>query len=400
MSQLEHEIDQIEEGKSALNQEKALRNKNAAGLLKNPNTRPKVIFTAVALVFMSVIGLVLINKAGNDEDGDEAETSFANPNIRGDNSVTLNPSMSQAYNDLKSKDNEQKAKEAEAKGGTHIEIPVTAVKKEEVVEEVTQPAVTNVQQPVAPVVYNRDVTYDSGMQSQFEAILASFEYKAPRTVLVQSATNNAAPAPAAPSAVQVATNAPVSNEDNFFIKAGSISVGTIDMEANSDEPGEVLATIRTGELKGAKAICNFTKGKEALKLKCPLVSPTWGNDSFAANILLVDPDTNRANMATEVDHHYMERYGLILASSFIQGLGEAAVRANSVISTSPLGSTQTQGAIDAGDTLLVAAGRAGSTASAELSRRGDIPVTVKVKAGQPVGFLFLTDFKAKRPTTM
>lgn len=400
-------VDELDQGGRAQEELNDTRKRNVGNLVSNPKTRPKVIFTVVALAFFAAVGAITL-MSGNNKAKDDSEVRIAKPNIRANEKVTLNAESSQAYNDLKLHDNEIKSEEAIRAGGAHIEIPVGGVKKEAVSEPVMQPKTEIVNQntfgnnaPPVQVAYTRDVGYDKGMQSQYEAILAGFDSKPPRTTVIQAVQNtNTTPNTAATSLAAAVSTTPVATTNatdnyDFIVKAGQLALGTVDLEANSDEPGEILATVHTGKLKGAKAICNFTKGKEALTLRCPLISPPWGDQSYAANILLIDPDTNKKDMASDVDHHYFERYAFLLASSFVQGLGEAAARANSVTSTSPLGSTQTQDKLDASSTLLVAAGRAGATASQELQKRSDVQTTVKLYANQSVGFLFLADFKAK-----
>jgi len=184
----------------------------------------------------------------------------------------------------------------------------------------------------------------------------------------------------------------------IVIKTGDVMFAVIDTSINSDEPGPILATIVSGQLKGSKLIGSFNLPSNADKmlisfntLSVPGAAKTMSVSAFA-----IDPNTARTALSSETNHHYLSRYGSMFASTFIEGIGNAFQSANTTISIGGTGGT-TNTSISNGigrSTLenavigLATVGKAwGQYAAKGMSR----PTTVQVFSGTGIGVLFTQD---------
>ena len=174
-----------------------------------------------------------------------------------------------------------------------------------------------------------------------------------------------------------------------LLRPGRIYYGEVDTEVNSDVPGPVLATIQTGKLKGARLLGGFTKAGDYVVLKFD--SMTLPNsDVYPITAYALDPHKLQAGMATDVNHHYIERYGSMLLGAFLYGFGQAEMysggtgtvtqfgapvfipQINSVLSQSALG-----------------LGMAGQQLASVTQQNFNIPATVHLHQNDPVAILII-----------
>ncbi|WP_053764667.1 DotG/IcmE/VirB10 family protein [Leptospirillum ferriphilum] len=106
-----------------------------------------------------------------------------------------------------------------------------------------------------------------------------------------------------------------------IIPAGKILYGRIINELNSDHPGPVLAQAVGGKFDGVKFLGSFQRDHGALVIKFDRVIYKDGEtDSIGA--YAVSPGTKlRSGLETEVDHHYLYRYGALLGPPFSRDSG-------------------------------------------------------------------------------
>ena len=196
-----------------------------------------------------------------------------------------------------------------------------------------------------------------------------------------------------------ATAAPA-KKSPAVIKAGDISFGIINTEVNSDMPGPVLATIVSGKLKGAKLVGTLqqapeitgTNGPTTVTLTFKTLSLPSLPNSISINAVAVDADTAQTALASEVDHHYMYRYGTLFASSFLSGYGQAITQSGSVsINNTDGSSTSFSQTLNPTQTFLAALGEVGTQLGDSLDDAVDRPNTIYVDSGTAVGLLFLSD---------
>lgn len=184
------------------------------------------------------------------------------------------------------------------------------------------------------------------------------------------------------------------------IRMGDVLFAVIDTAVNSDEPSPILATIVTGPYKGGKLIGSFNLPSNADKMVISFNTLTMPGEpkSFSVSAFAIDPNTGRTALSSEADHHYLERYGSLFASTFLQGFGNAFQSADTTIQVGGTGGvTNTtvqngigRSALENAVIGLATVGKAwGQVAQQNMSR----PTTVQIYSGTAIGVLFTQDLR-------
>lgn len=169
---------------------------------------------------------------------------------------------------------------------------------------------------------------------------------------------------------------------------GKVLYGYLLTEAHSDVPGPVLVKILSGELQGAMVMGHFKAGRESLMLEFQSLIYNGREQEIAA--VAVDPSTSSFALATEVDHHYLEKVVWPVAAAFVSGFGD--------ISRLPSTRSRFQGLSEMVETkpfsprdkLAAAAGKGAETVGRLLEEQGrNLANTIIVAAGTEVGILLL-----------
>lgn len=177
-------------------------------------------------------------------------------------------------------------------------------------------------------------------------------------------------------------------------KAGDILHAVLDTAINSDEPSPIMATIVSGQYKGAKLLGRFSKTGKKVVLQFTTVSISGVPTSLRINAIAIDPDTKRTSMATDVDNHYFLKYGVLMAATFLKGYAQAISNQGTTTTIGPLGNViQTQGDLDSSQINKRALGEVGTEfASQTKQAAGSLEPTIYVDAGTPMGLLIMDDF--------
>jgi intracellular multiplication protein IcmE len=184
-----------------------------------------------------------------------------------------------------------------------------------------------------------------------------------------------------------------------IIKAGSILFAVLDTALDSDQPGTpVMATIVTGPYKGTRLLGAFQAEQNALVVQFSNMSMPTMNKTIGINAYALDQNTANNAIATSVDHHYLLRYGMLFASAFMQGFGNAYQNYNY---TCPPGTANctlinSNGTPNTQATTKTAAyqglGQVGTTLSQVAAQQFNTPTTIKVDQGTGrIGVLFMND---------
>lgn len=187
---------------------------------------------------------------------------------------------------------------------------------------------------------------------------------------------------------------------SIIIKAGTILFAVLDTSINTDEPGPVLATIVDGKFKGAKVLGSIQMVQmpggnrpEKVMLNFNSMSIPSQNNSISIKAVAIDPETARTALATNVDHHYLLRYGSMFASSFMTGYAKIIASMGTVQTTAQNGlatTTQSQ-QLSTSKQLYAALGEVGKNWGQAIKDYINLPNTVTVDAGTGMGLLILSD---------
>lgn len=177
-----------------------------------------------------------------------------------------------------------------------------------------------------------------------------------------------------------------------LIKAGSILFAVLETAVDSDYPDTpVMATIVQGKFKGAKLLgkLNLAQGQDRVSLHFNLMDEDQWPQTKTIDAFAIDPDTARTVLASNVDHHYLMRYGSMFASSFLSGYA-SAIQSSGSSSTSIFGQTTTvHPELSPNQKIAVGLGQVGTAFSNAVGSYVNTPATVKVNSGAGLGILFV-----------
>lgn len=185
-----------------------------------------------------------------------------------------------------------------------------------------------------------------------------------------------------------------------LFKAGTVLYAALDTTVSSDEPSPILATVIEGPYRGSKLLGSFTASPQpgGLPAEKVIINFTTMNipdrpASIPIQAVAIDPDTARTALATDVNNHYLLRYGTIFASAFLVGYAKVLTSMGTVQTSSANGlQTTTQSAqLSNRQQIFAALGQVGQKLGQSWEAYSTIPPTITVDSGTGVGILFLSD---------
>ena len=183
-----------------------------------------------------------------------------------------------------------------------------------------------------------------------------------------------------------------------IIKGGTILFAVLDTGVNSDyKDSPVLATIVDGQYKGAKLMGKVTVSQgpvgqlDRVMLTFTKMTTDGWPESKNINAFAIDPDTARSMLASNVNYHYMQRFGAMLAGSFVQGFGQATLSSGGSSTQSAFGTSTSTAPLNNAKKIAVAFGQMGDAIQKATQGYADRPPTVIVDSGVGLGILFMDD---------
>lgn len=178
------------------------------------------------------------------------------------------------------------------------------------------------------------------------------------------------------------------------VTPGDILYAVMEIGANSDQPGTpVVARVASGKWTGAKFIGGFRRMDERMVLifNRAVVKDAKGRPTiYSVTGYAVDPDTFYPGVASKVDTHFLERWGGLIASSFLEGFGEAKSRSGSRYY---YGNDNNPGQFindyDLSTELWIAGGKVGEKASEKFAANFNREPTVTLEPGLAIGILLM-----------
>lgn len=177
------------------------------------------------------------------------------------------------------------------------------------------------------------------------------------------------------------------------LKPGDLLYAIVDVGVNSDVPSAVLATVTSGQYRNARLMGGFQRHDERLVLAFNRAVLPSG-ETVQLEAYAVDPSTSEASVASSVDTHFFSRWGGLVASAFLEGLGTAKrySGAQSTIYGNSNGENTDQmvwNTYSVENQAWIAAGKVGEKAGKIFEKGFDRPPTVRLESGTPVGVLVL-----------
>lgn len=240
----------------------------------------------------------------------------------------------------------------------------------------------------------------NAMSGQAQQLVAAWQppTMAGKVGAAETATKNTKGANANGTKGNSAASSGASSETPPLIKSGTILFAVLDTAVNSDYPDSpVMATIVDGKYKGAKLLGKLTTAKnvagqlDRVSLNFTMMNLDSWVKSKAITAYAIDPDTARTVLASQVDYHYLKRFGAMMATSFVQGYANAVMTSSSSTTTGIFGTSSSHPALSPTQKLQAGIGQIGQTVGNATQNYINIPPTVKVDSGVGLGILFMSD---------
>lgn len=263
--------------------------------------------------------------------------------------------------------------------------------------EVVAPPAPVAPPPAAPVAKAPPAKKYGSMEDYMllSTLSGSWKIKAPSSEFdyarTKDTTNKEALAASQGAATTAATSAQATPLP--LAKAGTIFNAILETGINSDEPSPVLAKIVSGDLKGARLIGQINRVGEKVVVQFSSISLPTAPSSVKISAVAVDSNTSRTALASDVDRHYFQKYGVMFAAAFLGGYANAIARQNTTTIVDPLGgATIVQGELTPKDINRQALGSVGKElAEATRMENQNLKPTITVDQGIAIGVLLMDD---------
>lgn len=355
----------------------------------NKSRRYIVIFSIVAVAIASgAAGLYLQRNAGKPA----ATTQIAKPHAESISAQAGGQGSAEYNGKLRKLDDAQA--DAALKGGqSFVATPIgekhpVVVKKEP--QKIEKPKVATVK--TAPIQKTRPDTINKRMLEDLAALDAKLSSVSAGTGQIVYQMDFSKELPKETTVQLPPLTQEKSIETEIDLKPGDLLYAVIDTGVNSDIPSAVMATIAQGKYRNTRMLGSFQRHDERMVLAFSRAILPNGK-SIQLEAYAIDPNTSEASVASSVDTHFFSRWGGLVASAFLEGLGNAK-RFSGATSTmygygNNAGDQMVWNNYSPQDQAWIAAGKVGEKASKIFDRNFDRPPTVRLESGAPVGILIL-----------
>lgn len=416
-----------------------LKVENTKILLRDRGSRNRIFIAAAVVLVMIVAGILLFATGSKKTKAPPASVSVSTPpQVSSIPGTSTDP----VYQSLQEQKNQQALDEARKNHTSSIPVltgstdgvndPMASVKSTPppVVKapEPINPVQKSAPPPINPIPSASEINNGAGSsdrqhqyanaQKQFETYMSAFALKPGKSEFVYygkqpkvtnadgasgasgaSASGSAASGGGNMAAAGGSDKASSSVKGASFVRAGTVIPAVLLTPINSDTPGPVLAEITSGPLAGARLLGTFRASRNQVVLTFNQISMRSQPASFKVQAYAVDANTFSPGLATDVNNHYLVKYGLLAASEFISGYGKAVGQQGTTTVVGPLGgATVINNGLDNAQIAKSALGQVGTSLANQVKTdTSQLKPTIKVEGahgqgGVPIGLLFMSDF--------
>ena len=180
----------------------------------------------------------------------------------------------------------------------------------------------------------------------------------------------------------------------MLIKTGTIMYATLDAEVNTDDGGDVLATIRGGKWNGSKLIGKIEQAPDNIRVRFTILAPPVNDPrpTMRISAVALREDDAKQGVADTKDYHIMSRYFALGAASLLSGYGRAYQQTAGTTVISPSGVVaQTTTEPSTKQVIGSSVGEMGTAIASEVRRGFNRPATYSTPANRGFGLFFLQD---------
>lgn len=356
-----------------------------------------------AAAFIAGGGLFLYSNMDKDKENSGASIKIAEPKVE---SLGVG-SKSEAYRQQISEDNDEKASKAEETGKSYFPVPTGEIKepvkefKEEPKIEMEEPEKEEPKKTLILPVKKAQRNIESQVEKspiEVKSVVtqAHLDFFANAMEKVKKIPQSSVAVVETPYRKVTAENPnsgsfdTVKDKPLLDMNVGDILYVRNDVYVNSNAPGTpVMATVLSGKYFGAKVLGKFTASEENLIIIFDRLSHNGTVYDFEG--YAVNAEDAKAGVASNVNTHFFERWASLIASSFLEGFGEAVGNTGSYVTHSNSISSTEQIIRDYSfeDQAWIAAGKVGEKMGDIALRNFDKKPTITLNVGQDMGMIVL-----------
>ena len=193
------------------------------------------------------------------------------------------------------------------------------------------------------------------------------------------------------------TTTPTRRPGKVLAHAGQLLYAVNDLKADSNGANFVQATVDAGRFSGAVLQGSFRNLKSD-RLELIFTTLSWRNHTYRVKAIGVNPNSPQVGLASEVDHHYLERFGGMFLTSALSAVGQSLQQQGTTASYTLNGTTQTtvptKTPLQMG---LIGLGGVANGFSSLAQKAANTGPTVILAANTPIGILFRSDWTSSAP---
>lgn len=180
---------------------------------------------------------------------------------------------------------------------------------------------------------------------------------------------------------------PTKKVGGVVLKSGDRLTAEVDATVNSDFPGPVFATVKSGLIAGARLKGEFKLVSDKVRLEFQSVMLPNQPKPQAVSALAFDLNSTTYGLATEVDRHLLERYSGVFLSA-LASAGQTLLQPRSTVTSLVGGAAiQTSERASYGDMSRSVAATGLAQVGQDLAQVGKRPTTAVVRQFELVGIV-------------
>lgn len=408
-------------------QEKAGRWSNIKSQLGDGSVRIRYFGGLAVCLVAAIVGYLLFSRSTSAKMADPSQVTTV-PDVAGQHRNAPSNDMQKAtpaYDNLLAHENAVTAAQAKQAGDSAVPVIRSGIEQRSAASaaqaasaSATQaeppPAQTSAADAAAYQQYQEEakrreqeiVARKAVMSKQVELLVTAWQPKDHQSLAVRvqatastTAPGNAAGQQLASTGANTVTTAATSGGRTVVRAGDPPAFAVLNTAVNTDEPGPVTATIVSGALNGTRLMGKVEVGQNAQKagLHFTVASIPGQQNSVAIDAWAIDPQTARSALASDVDNHYLLRYGTFFASSFLGGFGDALLKGGQGqhLIASPSGTVVQTDAYSNKQLVLAGVGNVGKQAGTNMANIMNRPATITIDAEIGIGILFMADVTLK-----
>lgn len=183
-----------------------------------------------------------------------------------------------------------------------------------------------------------------------------------------------------------------------LFRPGDLLFAEVLTTVSSDLESPVMAEVVSGPHRGARLIGTFATDPRASAMVVTFTSMSLPDGRTAqVNAFAVDGRSAETTVASDVERRYVQRYGPILAATFLSSFAQAQAQPSRVVQGAGQELQVTLSAPTVRQSLFAGLGAATNVIAQDIARTAPAGPRVNLRAGHPIGILFVEPVAAPQP---